>query len=171
MEEPSLREAEVLELVGHHLSNPEIAERLYISVRTVESHIASLIRKLGVGDRRGLVAYAAGANRPAPAGLSDLRAERHNLPLSRSSFIGRTAEREQLRQMAKAQPLVTLTGIGGCGKTRLAVEVASDLVGDFEHGVFFVDLSGVSDPTLVGQAVAGALRLQLLDPTPEALAT
>jgi DNA-binding CsgD family transcriptional regulator len=54
VEELSPREAEVPELVGRHLSNPQIAERLYISVRTVESHIASLIRKLGVADRRAL---------------------------------------------------------------------------------------------------------------------
>jgi DNA-binding CsgD family transcriptional regulator len=59
MEELSPREAEVLDLVGRHLSNPQIADRLYISVRTVESHVASLIRKRGVADRRALVAYAA----------------------------------------------------------------------------------------------------------------
>jgi predicted ATPase/DNA-binding CsgD family transcriptional regulator len=168
MKELSPREAEVLELVGRHLSNPEIAERLYISVRTVESHIASLVRKLGVADRRALVIYASEAN-PSPEGVSELQA-RHNLPLSRSSFIGRKAEREQLHQMVKAEALVTLTGIGGCGKTRLALEVALGLAGDFDDGVFFVDLSAVSDPTLVGQSVAGALKLQLLDPTPGALA-
>jgi non-specific serine/threonine protein kinase len=71
--------------------------------------------------------------------------------------------------MVKAEPLVTLTGIGGCGKTRLAIEVASGLVADFDQGVFFVDLSSLSDLALVGQTVAGALRLQSLDPTPEAL--
>jgi predicted ATPase/DNA-binding CsgD family transcriptional regulator len=166
MEELSQREAEVLELVGQHLSNPHIAERLYISVRTVESHIASLIRKLGVADRRALVAYAA-EDHSHP--VRTLRA-RTNLPVSRSSFIGRQSEREQLHKMVEAEGLVTLSGIGGCGKTRLAVEVASDLEGDFGHGVFFVDLSAVSDPTLVGPAVAGALKLQILDPTPDALA-
>jgi predicted ATPase len=101
--------------------------------------------------------------------LRTLRA-RHNLPLPRSSFFGRQAERKQLQQMAVDDALVTLTGIGGCGKTRLALAVASDLEGDFDDGVFFVDLSTVSDPNLVGQAVAGSLRLQILDPTPDALA-
>jgi predicted ATPase/DNA-binding CsgD family transcriptional regulator len=167
-EEPSLREAEVLELVGRQLSNPQIAERLYISVRTVESHVASLIRKLGVADRRALVTYAVEANRPA-SGVPHQGA-RHNLPVPRSSFMGRDLQQEQVRRMVAGEPLVTLTGIGGCGKTRLALEVASHLVGDFNDGVFFVDLSAVSDPTLVGQTVAGALRLQLVDPTPDALA-
>jgi hypothetical protein len=57
-------------LVGSHLSNPQIAERLQISVRTVESHVASLIRKVGVADRRELVAYAAEGN-CSPEGVSD----------------------------------------------------------------------------------------------------
>jgi predicted ATPase/DNA-binding CsgD family transcriptional regulator len=168
MEELSLRETEVLDLVGSHLSNPQIAERLYISVRTVESHIAALIRKLGVADRRALMAYAALAVRAATT-VPVLRA-RTNLPAARLSFIGRTAEREQLHQMVKVKALVTLTGTGGCGKTRLALEVAKDVEGDFADGVFLVDLSAVSDPTLVGQAVAGALRLQIPDPTQDALA-
>jgi predicted ATPase/DNA-binding CsgD family transcriptional regulator len=167
MEQLSQREAEVLGLVGRHLSNPQIAERLYISVRTVESHIASLIRKLGVADRRTLVAYVEEGNRSATRVPERAR---HNLPVSRSSFIGRSAELKRLHRMVKAEALVTLTGIGGCGKTRLAVEVASDLEGAFADGVFFVDLSAVSDPTLVGQAVASSLKLQILDPTPEALA-
>jgi predicted ATPase/DNA-binding CsgD family transcriptional regulator len=168
MEELSPREAEVLELVGRHLSNPQIAEGLYISVRTVESHVAALIRKLGVADRRTLVAHAAKANGPE-AGVPSLRI-RTNLPVPRSSFIGRQAEREQLHRIVLSEALVTLTGIGGCGKTRLALEVASDLDVDFADGVFFVDFSAVSDPTLVAQSVAGALRLQIVDPTPDALA-
>ncbi len=59
MADISPREAEVLALVGEQLTNPEIAARLYISVRTVESHVSSLLRKLDVDDRRALVALAA----------------------------------------------------------------------------------------------------------------
>ena len=55
----SAREAEVLSGVAEHLTNAEIAERLFISVRTVESHVSSLLRKLGVADRRALAGFAA----------------------------------------------------------------------------------------------------------------
>jgi DNA-binding CsgD family transcriptional regulator len=114
MEELSQREAEVLELVGSHLSNPQIAERLYISVRTVESHVASLIRKLGVADRRALAAYVMDANRPG-TGAPTLRA-RTNLPVPRSSFIGRHAERERLHQMVKAEARLPLLASVAAGR-------------------------------------------------------
>jgi predicted ATPase/class 3 adenylate cyclase len=102
-----------------------------------------------------------------------LRAERaavHNLPVALTSFVGRQAEIEALAVRVSEARLVTLVGPGGAGKTRLAVEVVTDVEVDFGDGVFFIDLSAVSDPNLVGPTVAGALRLQLLDPTPAALA-
>ena len=66
--EISAREAEVLALVGAHLSNAEIAARLFISVRTVESHVSSLLRKLEVADRRALAAARARAGPSGAAG-------------------------------------------------------------------------------------------------------
>ena len=65
MEGLSHREAEVLELVGRRLSNPQIAERLSMSVRTVKRHVASLIRKFGVADRRAVATYPAETGGPA----------------------------------------------------------------------------------------------------------
>ena len=56
--------------------------------------------------------------------------------------------------------LLTLTGAGGCGKTRLAVEVASDLVGAYSEGVWLVDLAPLSEPELVPQAVAQAVGVR-----------
>ncbi len=63
----SAREAEVLAAVAEHLTNAEIADRLFISVRTVESHVSSLLRKLQAADRRELAATA--AHRPGPGGV------------------------------------------------------------------------------------------------------
>ncbi|WP_199837886.1 response regulator transcription factor, partial [Streptomyces scabiei] len=66
----SAREAEVLALLGEHLSNAEISARLFISVRTVESHVSALLRKLDEPDRRALSRRAAGmtrTERPRPA--------------------------------------------------------------------------------------------------------
>lgn len=83
----SAREAEVLDALGAHLSNAQIAGRLHISVRTVESHVASLLRKLGAADRRELAGLAA-VTRPTAAPL--------NLPAPWTTFIGREPERAAL---------------------------------------------------------------------------
>ena len=71
LEVVSTREAEVLDALRDHLTNAEIARRLHISVRTVESHVSSLLRKLGAADRRGLASLA--AERAAQARLAAIR--------------------------------------------------------------------------------------------------
>jgi predicted ATPase/class 3 adenylate cyclase len=102
--------------------------------------------------------------------LASLDTLRHNLPVLRSSFVGREAELTGLCEQLVAGRLVTLTGVGGSGKTRLALEAAARLAERFPQGVFFVDLAVVSDPELVGQAVASTLDLHLVDTSSEALA-
>jgi predicted ATPase/DNA-binding SARP family transcriptional activator/Flp pilus assembly protein TadD len=79
------------------------------------------------------------------------------LPRPLSEFIGRTREMEAIKRALKASRLVTLMGIGGVGKTRLAIRVAEEVAEDFPDGVRFVDLSPLSDPMLVAKTVAAAL--------------
>ncbi|MDP9869299.1 MULTISPECIES: ATP-binding protein [Streptosporangium] len=151
--EISPREAEVLELVGAHLSNAEIAARLCISVRTVESHVSSLLRKLEVPDRRALAQRAA---EPARAGGSH---PAQVLPAPLTSFVGRALERGELTDLFKKHRQVTAVGPGGVGKTRLALAVAAEAAGEYSDGVWFVDLVPVTDPAAVAASVAGALGL------------
>jgi predicted ATPase len=82
---------------------------------------------------------------------------RHNLPLQLTSFVGRDAELEDVRRAIHRSRLLTLTGAGGTGKTRLAVRIAGDLVRGFRHGAWFVDLAGVRDAEGVAIAVADVL--------------
>src|ERR1700751_4603586 len=91
-----------------------------------------------------------------------IRASRlkHNLPYQLTSFIGREQEIAQLEELVTAHRLVTLTGAGGAGKTRLAIEVASRLIDAFPDGVWLVELAALSDPQLVPQAVAQALEVK-----------
>ena len=81
-----------------------------------------------------------------------------NLPRPASSFVGRTRERDELLALLRnGSRLVTLSGPGGSGKTRLALEVASELVPAFKAGVFWVGLSALRDPALVTQTIAQTL--------------
>ncbi|MGN9810728.1 ATP-binding protein [Micromonospora sp. BQ11] len=84
----------------------------------------------------------------------------HNLPTQVTSFVGRQAERAELRRLVEAHRLVTVLGAGGTGKTRLAVELAADLVDSHPDGVWFVDIATVTDPGLVAFAVAAVLGLR-----------
>ncbi len=148
----SAREAEVLALVGEHRTNAEIARRLFISVRTVESHVSSLLRKLDVTDRRGLAELAASLR----LGERDqARIAVPALPSPLTSFVGRVAERTALGEVLTRHRLVTAVGPGGVGKTRLAVAVAADVATRFADGAWYVDLVPVTDHAMVGAAVAG----------------
>ena len=82
---------------------------------------------------------------------------RHNLPAQRTSFVGREREIEELERALETTRLLTLTGAGGCGKTRLALQAARDLVGSYADGVWFVELAPLLREELVPKAVAGAL--------------
>ena len=77
-----------------------------------------------------------------------------NLPLALSSFVGREKELAEVERLLENNRLLTLTGSGGCGKTRLALAAASEQVEGFEDGVWFVELAPLADPSLVAQAVA-----------------
>src|SRR5215211_4510381 len=81
----------------------------------------------------------------------------HNLPSELSSFVGREKELAEVKRLLENTRLLTLTGAGGCGKTRLALAVASEVVEGFEDGVWLVDLAPLADPSLVPQALASTL--------------
>lgn len=84
----------------------------------------------------------------------------HNLPLALSSFVGREREQAEVKKLLGEQRLLTLTGPGGCGKTRLALEVASEATESFEDGAWWVELASLSDPDLVPQVVASTLGVR-----------
>jgi len=140
-------------LLGENLSHAEIATRLFISVRTVESHVASLRRKLGVAGHRELVRLAV-AYRAAEASRTPAVPPR--LPSPLTSFVGRDGERAALAAALDGSRLVSAVGPGGIGKTRLALAVAAAEADRFPDGTWFVDLVPVADPALLpGTVLAG----------------
>ena len=84
----------------------------------------------------------------------------NNLPMQLTSFVGRDDELRELRDALVNHRLVTLTGAGGSGKTRLAMQLAAEVVGEYRDGVWFVDLAPVTDPALVPIAVATAMGVR-----------
>ena len=156
----------MLASVGGHLTNAEIAERLFISVRTVESHVSSLLRKFGVADRRALAGIAAAAGGAAVSdripGPAASRRSVGSLPNPLTPFVGRAVERSALAAALSQARLVTAVGPGGIGKTRLAVAVAGEVAERFADGVRYVDLVPVQ-PGDRGGHVADGLADELLE--------
>jgi predicted ATPase/DNA-binding XRE family transcriptional regulator len=84
----------------------------------------------------------------------------HNLPVSMTTLVGRERELREISKRLLTARLLTLTGVGGCGKTRLAMRLATDELDSFEHGVWFVALASVNDPALILPAIAHVLGLK-----------
>jgi len=92
--------------------------------------------------------------------IRSLDARSSNLPVELSTFVGREADIEEVARLLETSRLITLTGPGGTGKTRLALEVGTKVLLDFADGVFFVPLAPISDPALVVPTIADALGVQ-----------
>ncbi len=133
---------------------------------------ARFVPALHLGQERGWTARLLTlAAAPQPAAPPDQPAKHataapptpHNLPIQLTSFIGRAPEIAEVKDRLTEARLVTLTGSGGCGKTRLALQVAGDLLSDYPDGVWwleFAPLSSLSDPGLIPQVLAAALGVR-----------
>jgi predicted ATPase/class 3 adenylate cyclase/tetratricopeptide (TPR) repeat protein len=93
--------------------------------------------------------------------IRTLESYRHNLPMQMTTFIGREKEMIEIKQAIHDHRLVTLTGAGGTGKTRLALQVAADLLDQFSDGVWFVELALIVDPELIPQTILTATEVQI----------
>jgi predicted ATPase len=102
--------------------------------------------------------------------LKTLEAVPNNLPAALTSFVGREREIADVKRLLSTTHLLTLTGSGGCGKTRLSLQVAADLLDTFPGGVWFVELAALSDPATVPRALATAMGVRE-DPAKPILAT
>ena len=164
-EEPTREEAHVGLMRLYALSGSR-AEALAQYVQLDEVLIRELGTEAAASSRalRDEIAAGRGTPQEAPSLGSPPKkppgAGRHNLPDPRTSFVGREQEILELKRELAMTRLLTLTGVGGSGKTRLALEVAGDLVGAYADGVWLVELAPLSEGKLVPQAVARAMRVR-----------
>ena len=161
------------------LTQEDLAERSGLSVRSISdlergsAHVPRrdsvdlIVRALGL-DGPTRAAFEALVDRrrgprPDPSqGLEPPQAvvlANHNLPRQLTSFVGREGERTELAHVLAATPLLTLTGAGGVGKTRLALELVRDHIARYQDGVWLVELAGLADPSLVPSAVGAVLGM------------
>lgn len=174
---------------GGLVTKDELMERVWpnaiVEENTLQSQIYTLRKALG-GDRNVIMTVsgrgyrfvgeikrsdaeqtavaptvAQGANHPASPELSPVRALT-NLPVTLSSLVGRDAEISELSRFIARHRLVTLTGVGGIGKTRLAIETARNLLPQYPDGVWLIELAAVPTPELVVAALASALGLPIV---------
>ena len=96
---------------------------------------------------------------PAPGSPAELP---NNLPIQLTSFVGRGRELGELDELLASTRLLTLTGAGGCGKTRLALQLAANALDRYPGGVWWLELAPLSDPALIESALATAVGVRPL---------
>jgi len=148
----SRRETEVARLVAEGLTNRLIADRLFISERTAEYHVEQIRNKLGFHSRHEIAAWLA-----SQSDIVTSAPPASHLPSQLTSFVGRARDITGIQALLSQTRLVTITGAGGAGKTRLALAVASLVLTQYKDGTWFVDLQSLDDSALVAPEVAAAL--------------
>jgi len=154
------REQEILLLLGERLTNREIAERLHLAESTVKDYVGKIIGKLYVKNRREAVERANALGLLDPELQTEVRST-SNLPADTTPFIGRSRELAEIKRSLAETRLLTLTGPGGIGKTRLAIKAAMEVNGEFNDGKFFVTLAPINTVGQLIQTVAETLRFPL----------
>jgi predicted ATPase/DNA-binding CsgD family transcriptional regulator len=158
------REIQILGLISGGLSNRAIAQKLSLSLDTIKWYNQRIYRKLGVSNRAqaSKVAAAQGLlEQKTPAEQREESDPPGNLPAQLTSFVGREKEIAQIRDLLQSKRLVVLTGAGGSGKTRLALQVAAELAENYRDGVWLVELASLKDPKLVPETIAQVLKVSM----------
>ncbi|MEZ4864250.1 MAG: LuxR C-terminal-related transcriptional regulator [Caldilineaceae bacterium] len=168
MNEPlSEREIEILRLAADGCANGEIAARLSLSLNTVKWYSKRIYEKLAVENRTqaikraqslGLLAEDTPSTQAAPP--------QNNLPTPLTTFVGRRGEIDTIKQLLKQHRLLTLTGPGGIGKTRLALQVATEMSWSYPDGVCFVELAPINEAEQVLNTIAYQLSTTETPNTP-----
>ena len=139
---------------GETQPRSETLRRLTAALQLSAEQVGAFER---VGQPGPRTRYLASPASDAARGAGGPRAAlRHNLPVQLTTFIGRERQLVELMERLRSTHLLTLTGTGGCGKTRLALQMAAEKINDYADGVWFVELAGLVDPDLVAQSVATA---------------
>jgi non-specific serine/threonine protein kinase len=135
----------------------------------VERAVLAALAKAPADRPASAAAFARALREPGETALAGAaQSPRHGLPAPLTSFVGRESELRECRELLRRTRLLTLLGPGGCGKTRLAIRVAEESLGEFAGRVWFVDLASTSEPARVPQRVADAVGVR--DPGTEPLA-
>jgi predicted ATPase/DNA-binding XRE family transcriptional regulator len=155
------------------LSQEELAERAGLSVRGISdlergarrNPYPSTVRRLAAALRLNesvltRVWQARTGEQPGHGASAPVQRVRHNLPAEVSSFVGREQDVIEVSGLLERSRLLTLTGVGGIGKTRLALRVGTIVVDEFESGAWLHDLVGLSDPRLLAASVVRCLGFQ-----------
>jgi non-specific serine/threonine protein kinase len=159
----------LVERSGRLATKDELLERVWprvvVEENTLQVHVSTLRKILGADaistvSGRGYRFTPEVIHVDATPATPTAAAPRDNLPHQLTSFIGREKEIAELLDLLRTQRLLTLTGAGGCGKTRLAIQVAAQVRGRFADGAWLVELASLADPGLIPTAIAKVLGVQ-----------
>jgi len=158
------REIEILRLIANGMSNQEIAYQLSIAHETVKWYNKRIYVKLEVSSRTQAAARAQSLgllNDRVEVSPSRYLLPQNNLPAQVTSFVGRQHEAAEIQRLFQNTRLLSLIGPAGCGKTRLAVQVAREILSHYEDGVYFIPLAPIALAENILWAIAEHIGLQL----------